>query len=91
MKIPRVRTTETAFLKLRGFNRQQDRAVDKAVTRVVKSGFYVLGPEVEKFEREWAQYVGAENCISVGNGLSALELGLNVLGVARGDEVLVPE
>jgi dTDP-4-amino-4,6-dideoxygalactose transaminase len=61
-----------------------------AVERVVRSGWYVLGPEVEAFEAEWAAYVGAAHCVSVGNGLDALTLTLRALGVGVGDEVVVP-
>jgi dTDP-4-amino-4,6-dideoxygalactose transaminase len=61
-----------------------------AVERVVHSGWYVLGPEVEAFVAEWAEYVGAAHCVSVGNGLDALTLTLRALGVGAGDEVVVP-
>jgi dTDP-4-amino-4,6-dideoxygalactose transaminase len=64
--------------------------LDEAVRRVVASGWYILGPEVEAFEQEWASYVGARHCISVGNGLDALALTLRATGVGAGDEVIVP-
>lgn len=79
------------FLELYGFNSSQDRQVRRAVLRVTRSGSYVLGDEVRGFESRWAEYVGSEHCVSVGSGLSALELGLKVLGVGPGAEVIVPE
>jgi len=79
------------FLSLRGYDRRQDQAVKSAVRRVEKSGVYVLGPEVEAFEAEWARFVGAAHCVTVGSGLSALELGLRAIGVGTGDEVIVPD
>jgi dTDP-4-amino-4,6-dideoxygalactose transaminase len=59
-----------------------------ATERVVRSGWYVLGPEVEAFEDEWAAYVGAAHCVSVGNGLDALTLALRAHGVTG--DVVVP-
>lgn len=60
-----------------------------AIARVVESNWFVLGAEVEGFEREFAQYCGAPNCVSVANGSDALELALRALGVGRGDKVLM--
>jgi dTDP-4-amino-4,6-dideoxygalactose transaminase len=57
---------------------------------VLDSGRYILGPEVEAFESEFAGYVGAEHCVGLANGTDALEIGLRSLGVAPGDEVVVP-
>ena len=64
--------------------------LDDALGRVLTSGWYILGSEVEAFEREFAAYVGAEHCVGVGNGFDAIELALRALGVAAGDEVIVP-
>lgn len=61
-----------------------------AAARVLDSGRYVLGPEVEAFEAEWAQSAGAAHAVGVGNGLDALTLVLRALGIGPGDEVLVP-
>lgn len=82
---------QVPFLLLRGYDKLQDRAVGKALRRAEKSGIYVLGQEVEAFEAEWARFVGAAHCVTVGSGLSALELGLRALGVGAGDEVVVPD
>ena len=61
-----------------------------AVLRVTRSGWYVLGPEVEAFETEFAAWCGVRHCVGVGNGLDALTLSLRACGVGPGDEVLVP-
>jgi dTDP-4-amino-4,6-dideoxygalactose transaminase len=57
---------------------------------VLESGRYVLGPEVEAFERELASFVGVRHCVGVANGTEALTIALRALGVGRGDEVVVP-
>jgi dTDP-4-amino-4,6-dideoxygalactose transaminase len=64
--------------------------IDSAIARVLDSGYFLLGKELEAFEREFAEYAGAKHCIGVGNGLEALILSLKALGVRAGDEVLVP-
>jgi len=58
--------------------------------RVLSSGMYILGKEVEDFEREFAAYCGAAYCVGVGNGLEALHLILRGYGIGAGDEVIVP-
>jgi dTDP-4-amino-4,6-dideoxygalactose transaminase len=57
---------------------------------VLESGRYILGPEVEAFESEFAGFAGAEHCVGLANGTDALEIGLRALGVGPGDEVVVP-
>ena len=64
--------------------------LDAAFTRVMRSGWFVLGPEVESFERAFAAYCGARHCVGVGNGLEALELVLRAWDIGPGDEVIVP-
>lgn len=64
--------------------------LDAAYFRFMNSGWYVLGPEVENFERLWAEYCGTRYCVGVSNGLDALCLGLEAGGVRPGDEVIVP-
>ena len=61
-----------------------------AVLRVLDSGVFVLGPEVEAFERELAEYVGTSHAIGVGNGTDAITIALRALDVGPGDEVVVP-
>jgi dTDP-3-amino-3,4,6-trideoxy-alpha-D-glucose transaminase len=60
------------------------------VAEVARSGRYILGPEVEAFEAEFAAYLGARHCVGVGNGTDALAIGLRALGVRPGDDVVVP-
>lgn len=63
-------------------------AMAAAVRRVIDSGWYVLGPEVQAFERQWAEEIGATAAVGVGNGMDAIELGLRALGIGAGDEVI---
>jgi dTDP-4-amino-4,6-dideoxygalactose transaminase len=64
--------------------------LDEAHRRVMESGWYILGEEVEAFEEEFAAYCGIRYCIGVGNGLEALHLILRAYGIGPGDEVIVP-
>jgi len=64
--------------------------IDEAVHRVLESGWYILGEEVEAFENEFANYCGVNHCIGVSNGLDALHLVLKEWGIGEGDEVIVP-
>lgn len=75
-------------LKLAYFELKDD--IDRAIGAVLKSGWYILGPDVEAFEAEYAAYCGTTYCIGVGNGLDALHLALLAMGVGPGDEVIVP-
>jgi dTDP-3-amino-3,4,6-trideoxy-alpha-D-glucose transaminase len=61
-----------------------------AVTRVLDSDRFILGPEVEAFEREMAAYCGAAHGVGVANGTEAITIALRAMGVGPGDEVLVP-
>jgi dTDP-3-amino-3,4,6-trideoxy-alpha-D-glucose transaminase len=61
-----------------------------AVARVLDSERYILGPEVEAFEREFAAYCGAAHAVGVANGTEAITIALRALGVGAGDEVVVP-
>lgn len=63
--------------------------LEQAATRVIRSGWYVLGQEVAAFEAEFAQYVGAKHCIGVGNGLDALILSIEALDLPPGSDILV--
>jgi dTDP-4-amino-4,6-dideoxygalactose transaminase len=61
-----------------------------AVARVFDSGHYILGPEVEAFEGEFASYCGAAHAVGVANGTEAITIALRAIGVGPGDEVVVP-
>jgi dTDP-4-amino-4,6-dideoxygalactose transaminase len=78
------------FLDLRASWDELGPALSAAMLRVGASGWYIGGPEVEAFEAEFAAFVGARHCVGLGNGLDALWLGLQALGVGPGDEVIVP-
>jgi dTDP-4-amino-4,6-dideoxygalactose transaminase len=64
--------------------------LERTVARVAGSGWYLLGAELEEFEREFAAYCGTRHCVGVGSGMSAIELALLAAGVGPGDEVIVP-
>lgn len=78
------------FLDLREAYRALKPELDEAYRRVMESGWFILGPEVEAFETEFAAYCGVGHCIGVANGLEALALTLRAWGIGEGDEVIVP-
>ncbi len=73
------------FTKLPEGDRQ---ALVSAFERVLDSGHFILGQEVQKFEENWANYCGTKYAIGVGNGLDAIEIGLRATGICPGDEVI---
>lgn len=79
-----------SFLDLGAAYHELKDEIDAAVSRVHESGWYILGPEVEAFEAEWAEYCGARRAVGVANGLDALSLALRALEIGPGDEVIVP-
>jgi dTDP-3-amino-3,4,6-trideoxy-alpha-D-glucose transaminase len=62
----------------------------EAIARVIPTRQFILGPEVEAFEREFATYLGVKHCVGVANGTDALTIALRALGVGPGDEVAMP-
>ena len=78
------------FLDVGAAYREIKPEIDAAIHRVLDSGWYVLGAEVEAFEAEWATYCGIDHAVGVANGLDALTLALRALEVGPGDEVIVP-
>ena len=64
--------------------------LDARIAAVLDRATYILGPEVDAFESEFADYVGADHAIGVANGTDALTFALRALGVGPGDEVVVP-
>jgi dTDP-4-amino-4,6-dideoxygalactose transaminase len=63
-------------------------AVHAAVRRVIDRGWYILGPEVEAFEQEWARACGTTHAVGVGTGTDAIALALRAAGIGPGDEVI---
>lgn len=82
--------TTVPFVDLNSARNELGDELDRALMRVVDSGWYLLGSELEEFERSFAEYCGVAHCVGVGSGLSALELGLKAAGIGPGDEVIVP-
>lgn len=78
------------FLDLGRTNAESREDLDSAYRRVMDSGHFILGPETDAFEREFADYCGAEHCVAVGSGLDALYLILRAHEIGPKDEVIVP-
>ena len=72
----------------RGFFRYQEEFEAKAL-EVLRSGWYVLGNEVKSFEEEFAAYTGGNHCVGLASGLDALWIAFRLLGIGKGDEVIV--
>lgn len=85
---------DIAYLPLKDITAMHGDEIMRAVERVVRSGWYLLGEEVKAFEKEYAAYTRQEHCIGCANGLDALTLTLTAwkeMGmIAEGDEVIVP-
>lgn len=82
MKVP--------FLDLKSVNQPLEGALEEAFRRVVGSGWYIQGAELEAFEAEFADYCNVRYCVGVGNGLEAIRILLTAYGIGPGDEVIVP-
>lgn len=80
----------TPFLDLRLINDRHRRDLHEALDRVLSSGWFILGTEVEQFEAEFAAYCGVQYCVGVANGLDALHMILRAYAIGAGDEVIVP-
>ncbi|MET0321655.1 MAG: DegT/DnrJ/EryC1/StrS family aminotransferase [Duganella sp.] len=78
------------FLDLKAAYLECQAEIDSAIQRVLHSGYYIGGPEVESFEAEFAQFCDARECVGLANGLDALHLALRAMDVGPGDEVIVP-
>jgi len=61
-----------------------------AVQNVFTTAAFIMGPDVQRFEMEFAEFIGAKHCVGVESGTAALKLGLEALGVGSGDEVIIP-
>lgn len=82
--------TPVPFCDLKAAHAARARATEAALLRVARSGRYVLGNEVESFEREFAAASGARHAVGVGSGTDAIALILRAAGIGSGDEVVVP-
>jgi dTDP-4-amino-4,6-dideoxygalactose transaminase len=78
------------FLDLAALHAEIRQPLEDAFQRVMNSGWFIMGPELEAFEREYADYCQVKHCVGVGNGLDAIRLLLLAYGIGPGDEVLVP-
>lgn len=78
------------FLNVLAAYQELKAEIDAAIEQVLDRGTFILGPEVDEFERAFASYVNAAECIGVGNGLDALTLTLQAFNIGAGDEVIVP-
>jgi dTDP-4-amino-4,6-dideoxygalactose transaminase len=78
------------FLDLKAPYLELKQELDEAIARVVRSGWFIGGPEVDEFEADYATYCGATHAVGVANGLDALHLALRAMDVGPGDEVIVP-
>ena len=81
-------TIKVPFNELRPKVAAHREAVDRAIARVLDSGWFILGPEVDAFEKELARAMGANDAVAVGNGTDALILALEAKGIGPGDEVI---
>lgn len=78
------------FLDLKAAIAEVRPELDRAVERVLSSGIFLFGSELNEFESEFALYTESRHCLGVGNGLDALVLALKALAIGPGDEVIVP-
>jgi dTDP-4-amino-4,6-dideoxygalactose transaminase len=81
---------EVPFLQLEDAVAEIRPEVDAAIKRVLDSGWYLLGPELEAMESEWSAWCGSKHAVGVSNGLDAMHLVLRAWGIGEGDEVIVP-
>lgn len=82
MKVP--------FVKLEIMHQEIETEIFHKLRKIYDENQFICGPEVEKFEREYAEYLGTRYCVGCGNGLNALYLILKAYGIGEGDEVIVP-
>src|SRR5437763_1611378 len=76
------------FNDLKPLERELRRDLESAALRVLRSGRYILGPELDAFEQSFAAYHGVPHAMGVANGTDAIELALRALGIGPGDEVI---
>lgn len=76
------------FVDLKSLHNEIKEELREVFDRVLRESSFVLGPEVQRFEQEFAAYVGTKHCVALSNGTAALQLALASLGVGPGDEVI---
>ena len=81
---------EIKYLDLQNMHNEIKDELDEAYSRVMTREWFIQGEECNKFEKEFAKYCGASECVGVGNGLDALMLILKAMEIGQGDEVIVP-
>lgn len=85
-----MRKNEVKFIDFQKEYRSIKGKVDGAIRRVLRSGWYILGKEVESFEAELSSFIGTKYAVGVSSGTDALTLAIKSLGLGRGDGVVVP-
>ncbi|HEV2392612.1 MAG TPA: DegT/DnrJ/EryC1/StrS family aminotransferase [Verrucomicrobiae bacterium] len=88
MTIQAEKNGAVAYLDLPAQMRGLRKEIDAAIARTLDQCSFCLGPDVAQFEKEFARFCGVEHCIGFNSGTSALHIGLMLLGVGRGDEVI---
>ena len=83
-------TTTIPFYPLKEYLERHRDLVESAATSIIDSGYVIGGEAVEKFESDFAEFTAAKHAVGVANGLDAIRLALEALGVGPGDEVIVP-
>lgn len=78
------------YYDMRPMHTEINEEIEEAMHRVYKNNWFIMGTELENFEKEYADYCGVDYCIGVGNGLEALHLILRAYGIGQGDEVIIP-
>ena len=78
------------FLDLKAINRPYENKIKKAFGRILDSGWYLLGKELEAFETDFAKYCQVKHDVGVASGLDALSLSIQAYDIGRGHEVIVP-
>src|SRR3954471_5754874 len=81
-------TQTIPLVDLQAQYRSIQKEIDAAIQRIVQSAQFIMGPDVESFEEEFAAWCGMPTCVGVGSGTAALELASRALGIGAGDEVI---
>lgn len=87
---PAIRKVQIPFVDLKAQYKSLKPDLDDAIARVIAGGSFILGPEVESFEKGFADYLGARFCIGVSSGTAAVQIAVMAGGIQAGDEVIVP-